>query len=112
MRENSNEELISDIESTQLADPIVEEEPVEVLEDVTFIIPVNGTLSNSTNFNRTHVSSQVLSPDQPGFTMLIVIFALLGVVFAAALATRVWNRWRKAKVSEEDRRLVYLYTWN
>jgi len=43
--------------------------------------------------------------------MLIIIFVLLAVVFAAAIATRIWNRWRKAKLNEEDRRLVYLYSW-
>ncbi|CAG5099226.1 Oidioi.mRNA.OKI2018_I69.XSR.g16360.t1.cds [Oikopleura dioica] len=97
---NQVQTLLNDFNSTQNAIPSNETEIEASTEE--FLSGESGRNLTETNEHSTGFH---------GTTTLIILFVLLGIVLAAAVGTRIWNRWRKAKSKEEDRRQVYLYSW-
>lgn len=42
---------------------------------------------------------------------LVILLLLLAFVGCASMATRLWNRWKKSRLSEEERNPAYMYSW-
>jgi len=53
--------------------------------------------------------SQPLSDNTP--QTLLILLLLLAFVGCASIFTRLWNRWKKSVISEDERNPAYMYSW-
>ena len=74
--------------------------------------PKDGEIRDCLDIDMTVIVNDWPSPlsDNTNETLLILLLLLL-FVGCASIFTRLWNRWKKREMSEDERNPAYMYSW-